>query len=146
MRNIIGIGILAVVLVGGFIFRDFLSGNAAELKVGDCFDLPTSSDETIEDVQHHPCDQVHGGEVFFDGESAAADDAAYPADDVMAFEVFGFCDPVFIAYTGKDSDNDLEWTYGYFVPTSDGWGDGDRGIICYAAKIDGTTTTGSIKQ
>lgn len=35
---------------------------------------------------------------------------------------------------------------GYFVPTSDGWADGDRGIICCAAKVDGTTTTGSIKK
>ena len=146
MRNFIGVGIVAVVLIGGFIFRDFLTGNAGDLQVGQCFDLPTSSSETIDDVQHHPCDQTHGGEVFFVGTSTAAKDASYPADDVLAFEVFGFCDASFTAYSGKDSDTDLEWTYGYFVPTSDGWADGDRGIICYAAKVDGTTTTGSIKQ
>ncbi|OGO53687.1 MAG: hypothetical protein A2V84_01835 [Chloroflexi bacterium RBG_16_70_13] len=146
MRNLIGIGIVAVLVIGGFIFRDFISGNAAELKVGDCFDPPTSITETVEDVQHHPCDQEHGGEVFFVGKSTGANDAPYPSDEALATEVFGFCDASFTAYTGKDPDFDPEWTYGYFIPTSDGWGDGDRGIICYATKIDESTTTDSIRQ
>jgi hypothetical protein len=145
MRKLIGIGIVGVVLIGGFIFRDFISGNASDLEVGQCFDLPTTT-ETVEDVQHHPCDQAHGGEVFFVGKSAAGDDEAYPSDEVLSAEVFGFCDSPFAAYTGKDPDTDPVWTYGYFIPTADGWDDGDRGIICYATKIDGSTTTGSIKQ
>ncbi|MCI0581982.1 MAG: septum formation family protein [Chloroflexi bacterium] len=146
MRNLIGIGIVAVVLIVGFIFRDFLSGNAAELDVGQCFDPPTTNVETVEDVQHHPCDQAHGGEVFFVGESTAGDDEPYPSDQELTTEVFGFCDPSFTSYTGMDSNTDPTWTYGYFIPTSDGWDDGDRGIICYATRIDGATTTGSIKQ
>jgi len=144
--NLIVLGVIVVLGAGAFIFKDFLSGNASNLEVGQCFDLPTSAQETVEDVQHHPCDQAHGGEVFFVGKSAASKDTAYPSDAELSAEVFGLCDPAFATYTGKDSNTDPEWTYGYFVPTADGWKDGVRGIICYAAKIDGSSTTQSIKQ
>ena len=145
-RGLIWIAILVVLGVGGFLFKDFLSGNAGNLQVGQCFDLPSDQLETVDDVQHHPCDQVHGGEVFFVGKSVAANDAAYPSNAELQAEVFGFCDPAFTSYTGKDSNTDPEWTYGFFVPTSEGWGKGDRGIICYARKLDGSTTTTSIKS
>jgi hypothetical protein len=147
MRGIlIRVGIVAAIVVVGLIIRPFISGGAGDLKVGDCFDAPTTADETVDEVQHHPCDQAHSGEVFFVGKSSASNDEAYPSDGVMTAEVFGLCDSAFTAYTGLDSNNDPTWTYGYFVPTADGWEDGDRGIICYAAKLDLSTSTGSIKQ
>jgi len=147
MRGIlIRVGIIAVIIVVGLVIRPFISGNASQLSVGDCFDAPTAANETVKDVQHHPCDQAHTAEVFFVGKSSAAKDEAYPSEGVMTAEVFGLCDPVFESYTGKDSDNDPEWTYGYFVPTADGWGDNDRGISCYATKIDGSATSVSIKK
>ena len=34
---------------------------------------------------------------------------------------------------------------GWFYPTTEGWNDGDREITCYAIRIDGATTTQSIK-
>ena len=46
------------VAIGGFVLRDRLSSNAGDLAVGDCFDEPTASAETIEDVQHQPCTEA----------------------------------------------------------------------------------------
>ena len=139
------IGIIALIGVGTLVARPFLSGGAADLKVGECFDPPTTVGETVDDVQHHPCTDAHGGEVFFVGDLAAADDAPYPTDAAIETEAAALCTPAFDAYTGLDFVTDPDWTFGYLSPTTESWADGDRGIICYAARIDGATTTTSIR-
>lgn len=145
MRTIaLRLGLLAAIGIGAVIAQPFLSGNVAELKVGDCFDVPAVT-ETVEDVQHHPCTDAHGGEVFFVGEHAAADDAPYPSEDALATEIQAACDPAFQAYTGMPA-TDPTWSYGYFYPLAEGWADGDRGYICYASRVDETTTNTSIKK
>ena len=60
----IAIGVFAL---GGYLLRDYLSGSAGDLKVGDCFDVPSfeTQSATVKDVQHHPCSELHSGEVFF---------------------------------------------------------------------------------
>src|SRR5262245_10295127 len=65
VRNplVVRFGIVAVIVLGGLLVRDFISGSPDALRVGDCIDTPTS-DAGISDVQHHPCDQAHTGEVF----------------------------------------------------------------------------------
>ena len=56
MRGLlIRVGIIAVIVAVGFVFRDFLSGNAGDLKVGDCFDQPSTTNTVVKDVPHHPC-------------------------------------------------------------------------------------------
>ena len=145
MRTIaIRLGLLGAIGVGAFIAQPFLSGNVAELKVGECFDVPTVT-ETVEDVQHHPCTDAHGGEVFFVSEHVAANDAPYPADSILTNEIVAACDPAFLAYTGMAA-TDPTWSYGYFYPVAEGWADGDRGYICYAARVDETVTNTSIKK
>ena len=133
------IGVIAVV---GFIFRDRLSGNAGELQVGDCFDDPGAVAE-VSDVQHHPCAEPHTGEVFYVGEMTG-DNSTYPTDDAFLEHVGTNCVPSFETYTGAAYDG-VTLDIGYFHPTSEGWGDGDRGVICYAYNIDGSTATGSVK-
>ncbi|MBA3875836.1 MAG: hypothetical protein C0498_02695 [Anaerolinea sp.] len=72
MRGIVlRVGIVALIIVGGLVLRPFLSGSAGDLKVSDCFDPPAADTETVSDVQHQPCDQDHGAEVFFVGDSRA---------------------------------------------------------------------------
>jgi hypothetical protein len=34
----IRVGIIGAIIVGGFLIKQFVSGNASELAVGDCFD------------------------------------------------------------------------------------------------------------
>ena len=52
--------------------------NTPGLKVGDCFDVPTSGD--IVQIPTKPCTQEHGGEVFheFDAKTTSG---GYPTDD-----------------------------------------------------------------
>jgi hypothetical protein len=142
---LIRVGVVAAIIVGGLFLRQWLSGNAGDLKVGECFDVPAAS-EDIEDVQHHPCTDPHTGEVFFVGEAGAEDGAAYPITFDLAEEVYTFCDPAFLTYTGKDSNTDPEWTYGFFYPNEEQWADDSRLIICYASRLDEAPTSTSIKQ
>ena len=52
-----------MIVIGGLVLRDRLSGSASDLKIGDCFDVPATETD-IKDVQHHPCTEAHTGEVF----------------------------------------------------------------------------------
>src|SRR3990172_9570847 len=116
MRNLIGIGIVAALVIGGFIFRDFLSGNAAELKVGDFFDEPASLSETVEDVQHHPCSDEHDAEVFFVADYPVSGSPLYPTDAEMEAWVAQACFPAFKSYTGKDFETDPDLGIAWFQP------------------------------
>ena len=144
MRNVIGIGILAVVLIGGFIFRDFLSGNASELKVGDCFDEPASLSESVDDVQHHPCSDTHDAEVFFVADFSAADADAYPADAEMEAWVTEKCFPAFLGYTGRDFVTDPDFGIAWFQPDQESWKESKR-VTCYLYRLDETPFKGSQK-
>lgn len=134
--------IIGAIGLGAFIFRDRLSGNAGDLAVGDCFDVPTTVGETIDDVQHRPCDENHTGEVMFVGDHDAA---AYPGDDGFDPFVQDRCIPAFNAYTGLVFENEPALGIGYFTPTAEGWDDGDKKIICYISRMDGAVMTESVK-
>ncbi len=75
-----------------------------------------------------------------------ADGATYPSESAWLDAVGTTCVPAFNAYTGLDFSTDPTWDLGYFIPTSEGWGDGDRSLICYATRVDGTPTSASIKS
>ena len=138
----IRIAIIAAIIIGGFVLRDRLSSNAGDLQVGDCFEDPGQLTE-VKDVQHHPCSEAHTGEVIYVG-TMTGENNAYPSDDTILTFVGTNCLPAFASYTGKEYDGQV-LDVGYFHPTSEGWGKGDRGVICYAYNIDGSTTTGSVK-
>ena len=139
----IRIAIIAVIAIGAFVFRDRLSSNAAELKVGDCFDEPVGA-ELITDVQHHPCDEAHTSEVIFVGTMSGPDDA-YPSDEDVDAYVAANCLPAYGAYTGRSFEGEAEMDIGWFYPTTEGWQDGDRGTTCYAVRMDGAAVSTSIK-
>jgi Septum formation len=139
------IGFFVLIGIGAFIARPYLMGNVGDLKVGECFDTP-ALDQKVEDIQHHPCTEVHGGEVFMVGKHAAADGARYPKEAALWKEIESACTSVFKKYTGMNAEKDPKWSFAYFYPLKEGWAEGDRGFICYAARVDGKTTTGSIKK
>ena len=142
---ILRIGIIVVIVAGGFILRDRLSSNAGDLKVGDCFDDPASTVETINDVQHHPCTEAHTAEVVFLGKMTG-DNATYPADASFDAWAQSNCLPAWEAYTGKSFETDPVLTLNYYLPTSDGWSKGDRDVICYAVRLDNAPLTVSVKK
>jgi hypothetical protein len=121
---------------------DRLSLSAATLGVGDCFQEPEG--ETIEDVQRAPCTEPHTGEVIFTGEYPNAD--AYPTQEELESWVQANCiDSTFQAFTGRTFEEATDIELGYFSPTSEGWGKGDRQMTCYLVPTDGLPRSTSYK-
>jgi hypothetical protein len=146
MRGIVlRVGIVALIIVGGLVLRPFLSGSAGDLKVSDCFDPPAADTETVSDVQHQPCDQDHGAEVFFVGDYPGSGSDPYPTDDEMLTYLTSTCLPAYSTYTGTDFSAQDVFDVGWFQPTADGWKSGDQSVICYAYRLDEEKFKGSIK-
>jgi hypothetical protein len=138
------IGIIAVIAIGAFVFRDRLSGNAGELKVGDCFDDPAGVTE-VTDVQHHPCTEAHNAEVIHIGD-LPGDDATYASEATIDTFIESNCLTAWQAYTGKSYEEEVVLGLGYYIPSDEGWKEGDRQVICYAAREDGAPMTTSVKK
>jgi hypothetical protein len=127
----------ATVLVFAVVLFGCVGGTAPEqLAVGDCFDLPSSTDR-IGDVSRRPCDGPHRGEVFHLFE-AAPESGTYPTDPEWELIVYPVCDPVFETYTGTPVAERLDIEYRYLVPTTDRWGNGDRRVTCFVSSPEGT--------
>jgi Septum formation len=145
MRSLgIRIGIVVALIAVGLILRPFISGNASQLNVGDCFDIPTGATDTIKDVQHHPCTDAHDAEVVFTGNYPSA--SSYPTDPEFQQYFTDNCLPAYTAYTGVDILTTSDMDMGYFAPTSEGWSKGDRKITCYGNKIGQSKMSASIKK
>ena len=146
MRGIaIRIGIVAIFIIGGLVFRQFLSGNAGDLKAGDCFDLPAPGTETVKDVQHRPCDQDHGAEVFFVGDYPGSGSDPYPTEDEMIAFLTDSCLPAYTTYSKTDLTTQDTYDVGWFQPTAEGWKGSDQSVICYVYRLDETKFKGSLK-
>lgn len=141
---IIRLGILAVIGVGGLIFRDRLSSNAGELNIGDCFDDPQGV-ERITDVQHHPCTERHTAEVIYLGKLPDGD-GSFPTTLSTQDWVAANCVPAFDSFTGKTFTTEQILTIGYYQPSPEGWTNGDRDVVCYAARSDLSPMTSSVRK
>ena len=143
MRGIgIRILIVAVIAVGGFLFRDRLSGSAGDLKVGDCFDASQATE--VKDIQHHPCTESHTAEVVLVTTHPSVKGAPYPSDGDVQTYGDNTCAPAVISYVGAQANLD-NLNYGIFYPKEKDWQDGERGIICYALNLDLSPLTHSFK-
>ena len=142
---IIRFALVGVVAVGALIFRDRLSGSAGELKVGDCFDVPALQ-TNIRDVQHHPCNESHTGEVMSLETHPAAKGAPPPTDAELITFLATQCGASFFQYVGVDANAQRVLDYGAFYPADSDWNDGDRGITCYAYRLDEGAMTTSIRK
>jgi len=145
---VIRLAIIGVIALGAFLLRDRLTGGAGSLAVGDCFDVPTT--ETVEEVQHHPCNEAHGAEVVFVGDHPAADDTPPLSDSDLEAFVTNTCGGAWIAYLGGigaiESSAELQnLDLGVFYPLDEDWNKGERKITCYLYPINGTPLTRSMK-
>ena len=105
------------------------SGNASDLQVGDCFEVPDG--DSIGDVQHQPCNESHDGEVFLVG-NYTGDGDTYPTSVQFDTWVGTECvDKAFPTYTGTAALDREDLDIGYFYPLEENWGKGDRQMICY---------------
>jgi hypothetical protein len=101
---------------------------AADLRVGDCFDLKDPAADEIEDVTAGPCTAAHEFEMFFVG---SMPEGEFPAESVFQTYVTDNCYPAFGSYIGKaygDSELDMYW----LAPTDSSWRSGDRSVQCAA--------------
>ena len=131
------LGLLGVIL---FVVKDNTAAN--DLKVGDCFDVPTAA--TIKTVVHHPCTEAHTAEVFHVAEFTGSD-MKTPLTFVIENFVGTACAPVFTTYVGKDVDSVPDLAIGYFYPSNESWSKGSRTITCYVTKADESAMTKSLK-
>ena len=114
---------------------------AADLRVGDCFDLKDPDAEELEDVTGLPCTSEHQYEVFHVG---SMPEGSFPTDDGFLAWLEVNCVPAFDAYVGTIYDNstlDISW----LQPTLDLWNDGDRSIQCSVFDPNDDRLTGSLK-
>lgn len=120
------------------------SSNPEQLAVGDCFDLPASTDR-IGDLRHRGCSGAHGGEVFHVYDAASTAEAGYPTDSAWESLVYPVCDPAFESYTGSPVAERLDIEYRYLVPTADRWASGDRQVTCFIISSDGSPLDRSLR-
>jgi len=136
----------AIVLVAGLavvIWRGAGSKDPANLRVGDCFEVPEAA-QRIEDLRTRTCSGPHGGEVFHIYEASVAA-TAYPSDTDWEALIYPVCDPVFEAYTGTPVAERLDIGYVFFVPTADRWAGGDRRVTCFITSLDGSQLSRSFR-
>jgi hypothetical protein len=145
------IGLIVVVAVGGWYFsarRDDSgqianSGNleVGDLRVGDCFDHKDADAEVFGEVEAKPCTKAHGLEIFHSGSMPSGD---YPSDDVVTTWVGENCLPAFESYVATSVETTtLDFTW--YVPTEDGWGEGDSSVLCAVYDPNDAQLTTSLK-
>jgi hypothetical protein len=101
---------------------------AADLRVGDCFDLKDPGADEIDEVKAGPCSSAHEFEMFF---VASMPEGDFPTDAAFETYVTDNCYPAFGAYIGKaygQSELEMYW----LAPTASGWRGGDRSVQCAA--------------
>jgi hypothetical protein len=112
------------------------------LSVGDCFDDPSETGETIDSVPVVPCDQPHHNETY-DLFELSGDE--YPGDrqvDELASEG---CLASFEAYVGERYE-DSELEFSHVTPTEEAWDEGQREVICFVYLPTGEKLTGSVRD
>jgi hypothetical protein len=140
------VALIAIFVVGAFIFRDRLSGAANDLRVGDCFEEPGAAVESISDVQHQPCTDPHDNEVILVADHPAEDGAAVPSDPEYERFAIERCGPAFNSYTGSNWETDQVINWAFYVPADDAWREGNRKLICYAFRLDEARLSQSLKS
>lgn len=146
LRNGVIAVVVLVVLVGGIVlalnfFRDSISGNVTELRVGDCIDEPVGS-STVSDVQHQPCTSAHDAEVVY---VVTDSSTSYPGVEYFRTVANSQCAAQATAYLGTDFNSRDDISGGFFYPTSDSWGSGDHDLTCYVDRTDGGKLYASVK-
>ena len=136
LRRFLPLLIFGAIAFGGYLFAAQRGDNGeitqggslpiADVRVGDCFDLPESESEETNTVDARPCDEAHQFEMMFASDMPAGD---YPAESTFEAFVADACLPAFEAYVGlayEDSGLDIFW----FYPTEDSWNADDQSVQC----------------
>lgn len=147
VSSVIGrIIIIAVIAGAAFLLRNYLSGAASDLQVGDCFDQPPAETQDVTEVKHHPCTESHTGEVVFVGDYPSPADVSYPSQESFQAYVEGVCVKAFAEYTGSAFEDALSLGMGWYYPRAEGWKTGDHELTCYLYRLDEAPMTQSFRN
>lgn len=117
----------------------------ADAAVGDCF--IAGAELEINQVPVVDCTRKHDSELFAKV-SMSELGFAYPDEDMMFDWLFLECVDRFPEYVGEPYESSSYWV-DMFIPTSDGWDDGDHTGLCTIVVVDDdlnlVTTTGSAR-
>lgn len=139
---IVGIAAGAIALSGCSLIPGELRGESdvMSIVVGDCLN-DASAPETVTTIPKVDCSEPHDSEVFATTVLPAGD---FPGDQQVVDELFAFCEgDAFTSFVGIAYAESKYQVGGYF-PTQDGWGDGDRELVC-TIYDDAGQMTGSVK-
>lgn len=154
-RTVVGVvvGLLLVAIgVSAFLVAQGLSGLTlvSNLERGECvenfFNEGNNGEfEEVFFIGTTDCSNPHAYEVFATTELLWSD-SVYPGADEAYFDGEALCLSQYDEFVGGDF-----WTSPYdvvtFVPTPDGWEQGDRSVQCLVGYEDGVTTvTGSLEN
>lgn len=111
-----------------------LNGNEPieQLAVGDCFDAGDAVE--VYDVPVIECSELHGSELYGKVEIEGLG-STYPGDDPLFEWVNARCEDQFSAYVGEPYEDSRYWIE-VFMPTEDGWEEGDRVGLCTVVLVD----------
>lgn len=118
---------------------------ASTADVGECVDLRLDA-TVVSELKGFDCSKEHDAEIYFKGDVTTGGeyDAAAIEQEAIDLCLTGFEDFVGLEYFSSALD-----VY-YMFPQGDGWGTGDRSVICAVYMPDVSTgeltrTTGSLK-
>ena len=117
------------------------STSVASLKPGDCFnDQPGIEIQSVDLVE---CSEPHDLEAYHVGNIGLA--GAYPGEDALIEAGAEICEgELFDTYVGRPYlESDLYADF--YLPTADGWAEGDYEIICLIFDLEGEKLTGSVR-
>nr|WP_246287065.1 septum formation family protein [Schumannella luteola] len=147
--SIVVVGAVAITLrPGGAGSADLTRLERSGLIVGDCITQPADPAAPIEaaDLPRVDCAEPHWGEVVFVGTTPGRDGlTAYPGDDWLTQDADARCARAFADYVGLPP---TQSTLGrqFFVPTAEGWVQGDRGEVCAVFDPTLPSFAGSLEQ
>ena len=115
------------------------SVDAFEVRVGDCFDDPSSLSDEVSALKGVPCSRPHDNEAYavFDLRIES-----YPTDDAMADLAHEACRERFEPFVGRDYDSSSLDILSLF-PSADSWRENDREVICAVYDVDANKLTGT---
>lgn len=117
-----------------------------QLETGQCVDLDLEGedDEEIFTLPELPCEEPHGGEVYFVGALGESGDD-YPGPAKVRADVQLLCTgQAFTDYVGIDY-RDSEYGLYSLSPTEESWELGDRGYVCIATGFEGADIVGTVR-
>ena len=113
--------------------------DAFQVRVGDCFDDPSSLSDEVTSLKGVPCSEPHDNEAFAVFDLAIE---SYPPDDAMADLAHEACRERFEPFVGRDYDSSSLDILSLF-PSANSWLENDREVICAVYDVDANKLVGT---